>query len=383
MTDKNSTNIFDYATKELSQDAMICWLIAWAGQEVDDSDEESKALRDCGRRFVKALLKKRKPDLTLPEIDKVEIRQQDNSIDVLARINRKYVLLIEDKTTSGDHSDQLRRYYEAVRGGKTALKGVAEENLHPIYLKTGNQSGRKNQEIEGHQYGYRIFHRQDFLDVLETYKGQNATLVDFRDYLQDWEDQTNAFQEWRIGAEKKDRNGWSWRSWEGFCGFLEQHKTGLGIAGWNYVSNPSGGFLACWWDVGRYEVEDDSGYKMKIYLQIEVGPATGDTLEDRKLCLKLNSDRYGEERIPGEVREKLRRAIETADGQGHYELARLGKLGYSMTLAKWNRGGEDGWLAFGNDGKLDGDATVGNLKQAEEFLVGAIAQVPGIKRVDE
>ena len=33
---------------------------------------------------------------------KTEIRRQDRSIDVLARINRKHVLLIEDKTVTKD-----------------------------------------------------------------------------------------------------------------------------------------------------------------------------------------------------------------------------------------------------------------------------------------
>ncbi len=106
-------NIFSYATKELSQDAMICWLIDWSGQE-NVQDEEERALRDCGRLFVQALL--RKHDVNLgpnEEINKTEIYQQDHSIDVLARINsekKEYILLVEDKTGTKDHSGQLQRY---------------------------------------------------------------------------------------------------------------------------------------------------------------------------------------------------------------------------------------------------------------------------------
>ena len=47
-------NIFDYATKELSQDAVICWLIAWAGADSNGSPEKEE-LRQCGLAFVKAL----------------------------------------------------------------------------------------------------------------------------------------------------------------------------------------------------------------------------------------------------------------------------------------------------------------------------------------
>ena len=38
-------NIFSYATKELSQDAMICWLVACV-------HHKDSALRECGRAFV-------------------------------------------------------------------------------------------------------------------------------------------------------------------------------------------------------------------------------------------------------------------------------------------------------------------------------------------
>ena len=43
-------NIFKYATKELSQDALICWLVACAKEETDGR------LRECGRKFVRALM---------------------------------------------------------------------------------------------------------------------------------------------------------------------------------------------------------------------------------------------------------------------------------------------------------------------------------------
>ena len=43
-TDK--PNIFRYATKELSQDAVICWLIEWAYHD----DPEYEQLRKCGQR---------------------------------------------------------------------------------------------------------------------------------------------------------------------------------------------------------------------------------------------------------------------------------------------------------------------------------------------
>ncbi len=41
-------NIFKFATKELSQDALICWLVACA-------KESEGELRECGLAFVQSL----------------------------------------------------------------------------------------------------------------------------------------------------------------------------------------------------------------------------------------------------------------------------------------------------------------------------------------
>ena len=144
----NRPNLFSYAAKELSQDAMICWLIAWAGQS-DGGSSEDEELRRCGLRFVRALLHHQRDEMdSIDCVDKVEIHQQEQGIDVLARINGEHVLLIEDKTGTGDHSDQLSRYYKNVVEGHTKLGKVAEENLRPIYFKTGNQSLADERRIE-------------------------------------------------------------------------------------------------------------------------------------------------------------------------------------------------------------------------------------------
>ena len=266
-----STNLFRYATKELSQDAVICWLIAWAGQN-KSNDTEEEELRRCGREFVHALLKHGREPVELPEEIATEIYQQEKRIDVLARINKKHVLLIEDKTSSRDHSGQLKRYYGHVAGGHSELGETAAEDIYPIYFKTGNQprwDGRRIERFIEGANGYRVFHRDDFLRVLNGYKGKNQILVDFRQYLQDWEDETNGYKDWSKDSPK------SGKAWEGFFRCLECE---LGIeddveyAPWGYVPNQSGGFLGFWW-----WPSGDSA----VYLQIE---------GEEKLCFKVNSE---------------------------------------------------------------------------------------------
>lgn len=103
-----SHNIFHYATKELSQDAMIGWLIGWSNLKPTNPIE--RGLPELGRAFVTALLNTHGVRLT-GDIRSTEIHHQNQRIDVLARVEdekTKHVLLIEDKTTTGPHSDQTQ-----------------------------------------------------------------------------------------------------------------------------------------------------------------------------------------------------------------------------------------------------------------------------------
>ena len=47
-------NLFYYAYKELSQDAIICWLIKWAYYDGPGYEQ----LRECGKKFLEALFAK-------------------------------------------------------------------------------------------------------------------------------------------------------------------------------------------------------------------------------------------------------------------------------------------------------------------------------------
>lgn len=196
-------NLFCYARKELSQDAMVCWLLSWADRKYKAVDP---ALHACADRFVEALLGKH--GKAAIGVDTVEVRQQDCKIDVLARLNGQHVLLIEDKTVSsdGDAKDKLRRGYDCVCDGKTGFGQVARNDIYPIYVKTGNYPRTERQKVEKavdpSPRGYKLFDRRDFLDALKGYRGANAILVDYRDHLQCWENDTESYRNWHGGASR-------------------------------------------------------------------------------------------------------------------------------------------------------------------------------------
>ena len=351
-------NLFDYASKELSQDAMICWLIAWS--QIEPEDKCERALQNLGCAFVNALLGKHgvalRGDIRCPECTaNLEIYQQDQSIDVLARIKDEsatHVLLIEDKTDTHDHGGQLGRYYDAVTSGKTYLGEVSEAEISPIYLKTGNQSRAQVQAIEKNTV-FRVFSRRDFLDVLATYRGVHPTVTDFQDHLQRREEVFNSFEQWNHDA---DRTSWSWGAWEGFYQRLEDElHLESEQSPWGYVSNPSGGFLGFWWHWKRLADTDS------LYLQLEVPPGKPDK---QKLCFKVEAS--GDRSTLPELKQKYRRLI-LDTGQGQVERPHRMRSGQTMTVAVW----QGDWLAFNADGSLDINGTVTNLRQAERIIDNA------------
>ena len=190
--EQDRPNLFDYATKELSQDAMVCWLLKWSEHRYQS---QHRALHNCGVRFVRELLQMHGASLG-NEIEKMEIYRQEQHIDVLARVNNEHVLLIEDKTDTKDRGNQLEKCYQAVVRGKTRLGKVDDSLLHPIYLQTGNQPLADDHRIEKIK-GYKVFNRKDFLNVLDSYEGSDSTLTDFKRHLQRLESQTNSYTEWK------------------------------------------------------------------------------------------------------------------------------------------------------------------------------------------
>ncbi len=339
-------NLFHYATKELSQDAIICWLIKWS------EHDGSSRLAQLGRQFVESLLNHKRdgPHITLKGNSRVEIYQQKEDIDVLVHIDKKYVLLIEDKTDSEQHGNQLEKYRNAVLSGKTDFGSVPEKDLFAIYLKTGNHSLATERWIETYS-GYKVFNRADFLLVLKNYDGDNAILLDFRGYLASIEKKTQSFRTWKrtdCGSNRKC----AWHAWQGLYRKLESRlfveNSDRPWRGWGDVPNPSGGFIGFWWCPA--ELPDDSG----CYLQ----------LEQEKLCFKVSAGDSSTEK-QGELKWDWNERIT----RQHERVVKppVMRRGNTMTVAVH----KDGWLRYDDEGVLSLDRTVEVLREAEQILLAA------------
>ena len=248
-------NIFDIATKELSQDAFITWLLAFAD---NDNQQYDKELNLCAKEFVSMLIKKQIPNFNEPILT-VEAGRQWENIDVWAEVNGKYLIIIEDKTISSEHSNQLERYKEI------AEKWCSENKYETpicIYLKSGNDSVNIFNAIK--EKGFAIFDRTDFITLLNNHKEiKNNIFIDFYERMINLEKLSTDF-------ENKPLDEWNGNDWQGFFKLIE---TKINILKWHYVNNPNGGF---WNAILNWEYWGD----YPVYIQLEEG----------KLCFKLSTD---------------------------------------------------------------------------------------------
>ena len=98
-------NIFSFATNELSQDAFICWCLNWINMPVRDDNASG---RQFGARFLSRLLHEA---YDVSKVNQIYIFRQLLNIDVLVLVPALQVaLIIEDKTSSQEHGNQINRY---------------------------------------------------------------------------------------------------------------------------------------------------------------------------------------------------------------------------------------------------------------------------------
>lgn len=350
-------NLYQFATKELAQDATLAYILAWASPEYRESHSR---LHELGTAMLRALLATNTKinEADIPAVTSLEVQTQFYRIDVLALINDEnkngHVLLIEDKVGTHEHSNQIERYIE------TAEERYPNREIVPVYVKTGNTSRAYLPDKE--KCG--CFLRQDILEVLNQHPGTGDTIIDnFRVYLQDWENETNSycdvrFSEW-VGK---------WSVIEGFYMELEKQMTKekerwLCDDSWGYVNNATGGFLYFTFaskKIKRRQQEFD------MYFQIEAYPDKNRT----RLTLRL-----GDWSGPGiksplmwEVFDQLLK--ESAGKSDDLGIKKAGRFrgGYSAAVAEFTFGDKNGYIALDDRDVVDLETTMERLDRVRRFV---------------
>ncbi|MEZ4239474.1 MAG: hypothetical protein R3F59_25610 [Myxococcota bacterium] len=311
-------NLFAFGRSELSQDAFLCWLLAWA----DASHEAAEpAHHAAGRAFLAALF--RTHALEVPGPSSVTVRQQLCDCDIVVELGESHVLVIEDKVDATNRN-RLAEYRARIEGHYPGRTVVC------VFLKTGDQSHYEYVCAQG----WTVFGRDALLDVLRAHRSVSSDI--FRDYLARLE----AIEAETRGFRTAPLSAWSRRAWAGFFLALQEELPG---AWWSYVPNPSGGFMC--FNYAHRPLCD--------------GMALFPQLEEHRLVLKLH--------VPDKARRSAERdawvrRLVSADGPWR----RPGRLGHGayMSVAE----SAEAYRQVDGAGRLVLDETSARLKQVAAWI---------------
>lgn len=266
-------NLFNYATKELSQDAFICWLCSYALEDADKSDME---LVKCAETLVYEFMKRGIGEIDDPsEIKLLMVEKQKENIDVLLTVDylgKTYKIIVEDKIHASEHDNQLERYKQEI-----ANEGI---EVIGIYYKTGFQSDMSVVNAAG----YKVFNRQDVIELLGMCNSNNAILKDYKAYWKNFEELAQSYK--MLPLDK-------WGDWQPVNGFYDEMFSILEEKGlwtnYGYVPNPSGGFWGLWYGIDDGSIKKGD-FKATIFLQVEIKWNYDNSKYDYRICLKLKDD---------------------------------------------------------------------------------------------
>lgn len=308
-------NIFHYATSELSQDAFLCWLFSFALKDADNEPVLNACAVDFLKQFVPELKDEGEVWLSHPP------EKQYKSIDVLLTVNDRYKIIVEDKTYTKEHDDQLRRYHD------TVTADFPDYIVKGVYFKTGFQSNRW--EID--RNGYTYLGLDSILNTLEKYVSQTSNIIflSYYHYLKELDSEIKAYLILPIRQ-------WGWAQINGFYDSIKNDIDLLQgmMCDYGYVSNPSGGFYGMWLYNNIFPSYNGDTYE--LYLQCEFSNGS------LRICYKASMESGG--KIDKSAREYFiwREGdtwVNIADKNGFKKPTRYG-CGKTVTLGFYSPGDE-------------------------------------------
>lgn len=158
-------NLFDLATKELSQDAILRWIF----ENWDDND-----IKDLVNDLLKEFCK-----FSDEKIDKIVTSSQwkhtDVSILIITNI-RKVVLFIEDKTFTQEHN-QLDSYNQHIQKCENE-----EYDVYKVFYKTSTIDDDEIKRVES--AGWKIYDIEKIYYLFKKYlNSSNLILKQYAEYL--------------------------------------------------------------------------------------------------------------------------------------------------------------------------------------------------------
>lgn len=201
--EREANKLFKFATKELSQDAFICWCINWFNyKEIVKSDKKKEQLVKMSEKILDKILEN--TDINSFHIKEVRIIRQFENIDITLVITTKsskqYIVIIEDKVGANLSRKQKKDLYvsdliKALENNKDkqALLGITEfnkDNIVPVFWKTSvwNEDKEKLKKELSKHIGKKVIciNGNDTLEILKEYINYSEIIEDFYTCLQDY-----------------------------------------------------------------------------------------------------------------------------------------------------------------------------------------------------
>ena len=186
-------NLFNYATKELSQDAFLRWL--FANHNAPDLQEAVYCLL---KEFCKFSDDERVVDLT----SQPQWRKIDVAVWITTDRGRKIALFIEDKTFSDEHN-QLKTYNDKI-------KRVTDRTPFKIFYKTSVVEERERKAVEDAQW--ELYDIDRIVPLFEKYaQSPNFILRQYAEHIKASHEAIHST------SKPKDSNCWNdWLQWTSF-----------------------------------------------------------------------------------------------------------------------------------------------------------------------
>ncbi|MBP5161001.1 MAG: PD-(D/E)XK nuclease family protein [Alphaproteobacteria bacterium] len=194
-----STNFFEHNNDESCQDAVICWILSFYN---DTTSKLHNLAKDLLASFVPLT-----PTDTTIEIQTQVSLKPNGRIDILIILpDTKKLVIIEDKVYASEGYKQIENYIEGV----SQHKDYQGYKIYAVYFKTGFYydrdklvAHRYNKLLKNHDKNWKCEEFKSiggkaFLELLQKYKGQDATLdmyIEHLDKLINWYVDYGKFQE--------------------------------------------------------------------------------------------------------------------------------------------------------------------------------------------
>ena len=277
-------SIFQYATKELSQDAFFCWLLSWSDEKYKNTD-----IHKVAKSFLQEIIREE------ISVEKILIKQQYKKIDFYIRLNECITIVFEDKVSTTFHGDQLEKYYYSI------LEEYPDDRLYFVYIKTDLVFEEERKEVES--YGYTVY---DIFKVRKLLQKEINNDI-YRDFLLFIDGKIKSYTDFEL----IEFSEWQQAEWIGFCNKLQNDLEVGSIGFWT----------------GRelfYQLSvSDQLFNKDIYTSLEIKHSIGNNDGRLAILLHIGDGRFDKYKLKNKIKEKI---IETYKSEKKQINNRVGKL---------------------------------------------------------